>query len=126
LKFTAGGKPLASFSLAVNESFKSRDGEKKDHVGWFRCVRWNRLGEIDGQYVTKGKQLFVGGRLQTRKYDDREGNAREVAEVVVTQLRLLGGNGDAERRQAVSRKRATPKDRLVLSTTASPSDGQWC
>lgn len=93
LKFTAGGKPVANFSLAINESFKSRDGGKKDHVEWSRCVCWNRLGEIAGQFVTKGKLVYVEGRLQTRKYDDREGNARKVVEVVVMQLRLLGGNG---------------------------------
>jgi len=96
LKFSAGGKPVASFSLAVNESFKTRDGEKNDHVEWFRCVCFNKLAEIVGQYVTTGKLLFIEGRLQTRKYDDREGNARKVIEVVVTQLRLLAsGNGSA-------------------------------
>lgn len=103
LKYTAGGKPVASFSLAVNESFKTRDGEKNDQVEWFRCVCWNRLAEVVGQYVTTGKLLFVEGRLQTRKYDDREGNARKVIEVVVSQLRLLGGgngssNGNGERK----------------------------
>jgi len=96
---------VANFSLAVNESFKSRDGEKNDHVEWFRCVCWNKLAEIAGQYVTTGKLLFLEGRLQTRKYDDREGNARKVVEVVVAQLRLLGGNhggsgnGNTERRE---------------------------
>lgn len=108
LKFTAGGKPVASFSLAVNESFKTRDGDKTDRVEWFRCVCWNKLGEIAGQYVTTGKLLFVEGRLQTRKYDDREGDARKVVEVVVAQLRLLGGNrdgngnGNTERREAAA------------------------
>ena len=96
LKFTAGGKPVASFSLAVNEWFKSRDGEKNDRVEWFRCVCFNKLAEIAGQYITTGKLLFLEGRLQTRKYDDREGKARKVIEVVVSQLRLLsGGNGSA-------------------------------
>jgi single-strand DNA-binding protein len=96
LKFTARGKPVASFSLAVNESFKRRDGEKNDRVEWFRCVCFNKLAEIAGQYVTTGKLLFLEGRLQTRKYDDREGNARKVIEVVISQLRLLaGGNGSA-------------------------------
>ena len=96
LKFTAAGKPVASFSLAVNESFKTRDGEKNEHVEWFRCVCWNKRAEIVGQYVTTGKLLFIEGRLQTRKYDEREGNAHKVIEVVVSQLRLLaGGNGSA-------------------------------
>lgn len=109
---------MASFSLAVNESFKTRDGEKNDQVEWFRCVCWNRLAEVVGQYVTTGKLLFVEGRLQTRKYDDREGNARKVIEVVVSQLRLLaGGNGSAsgngERKDG-----PTPRQR----TTAAPQE----
>lgn len=106
LRLTAGGKPVANFSLAVNESLKTRDGERNDRVEWFRCVCWNKLGELAGQFVTKGKLVYVEGRLQTRKYDDREGNARKIVEVVVMQLRLLGGNsagsgnGNAELRGA--------------------------
>ena len=93
LKFTPAGTPVANFSLAVNESFKTRNGEKAEHVEWFRCVCWNKLGEIAGQFVTRGKLVFVEGRLQTRKYDDRDGNGRTVTEVIVRQLRLLGGTG---------------------------------
>ena len=63
LKFTAGGKPVASFSLAVNESFKTRDGEKNDHVEWFRCVCWNKLAEIVGQTF-----LFAMSPRQTRMF----------------------------------------------------------
>ena len=95
LKFTPAGTPVANFSLAVNESFKTRNGEKAEHVEWFRCVCWNKLGELAGQFVTRGKLVFVEGRLQTRKYDDRNGNGRTITEVVVRQLRLLGGAGPA-------------------------------
>jgi len=95
LKFTSAGTPVANFSLAVNESFKTRNGEKAEHVEWFRCVCWNKLGELAGQFVTRGKLVFVEGRLQTRKYDDRNGNGRTITEVVVRQLRLLGGAGPA-------------------------------
>ena len=107
LKFTAAGKPVARFSLAVNESFKTRAGEKSDRVDWFRCVCWNKSAEIAGQYVTTGKLLFLEGRLQTRKYDDREGNARKVTEVVVTQLRLLGGNSGVNRNANSERREVT-------------------
>jgi single-strand DNA-binding protein len=92
LKFTAGGKPVANFSVAVNESFKNSNGEKVDRVEWFRCVAWNGLAEVCGQYLTRGKQVYVEGRLQTRKYDDKSGNARTITEVVVSTLRLLGGS----------------------------------
>ncbi len=56
-----------------------------------RCVAWHKAAEIAGQYISKGKQVYVEGRLQTRKYDDKEGNARTITEVVITNLRLLGG-----------------------------------
>ena len=94
LRFTANGKPVANFSLAINESFKNGDGEQREHVEWFRCVAWGRLAEVCGEFLTKGKQAYAEGRFQTRKYDDRDGNEHTVCEVVVRQLRLLGGPGN--------------------------------
>jgi single-strand DNA-binding protein len=98
LKFTAGGKPFANFSVAVNESFKNSNGDQVDRAEWFRCVAWNGLAELCGQYLTRGKQVYLEGRVQTRKYDDKAGNSRMVTEVVVSTLRLLGGprNGSAQ------------------------------
>ncbi len=97
MKFTAAGIPVANFSLAVKEVYKNGDGEKKTNTLWIRCVAWRRWAEIAGEFVTKGKFLFVEGRLQLRSYEDREGKKHDVTEVVVTLLRLLGpaknGNG---------------------------------
>jgi single-strand DNA-binding protein len=97
MKFTAAGIPVANFSLAVKEVYKNGDGEKKTNTLWIRCVAWRRWAEIAGEFVTRGKFLFVEGRLQLRSYEDREGKKRDVTEVVVTLLRLLGpgknGNG---------------------------------
>ena len=100
LKYTSNGKAVANFSLAINESFKNGDGEQREHVEWARCVAWGRLAEICGEFLIKGARAYAEGRLQTRKYDDREGNEHTVSEVVVRQLRFLGGpgigNGKAE------------------------------
>jgi single-strand DNA-binding protein len=97
MKFTAAGIPVANFSLAVNETYKNGDGEKKTNTLWIRCVAWRRWAELVGEFVTKGKLLFVEGRLQLRSYQDREGKKRDVTEVVVYTLRFLGppknGNG---------------------------------
>jgi len=90
MKFTAAGIPVANFSLAVKEVYKSGDGEKKTNTLWIRCVAWRRWAEIVGEHVTKGKFLFIEGRLQLRSYEDREGQKRNVTEVVVTTLRFLG------------------------------------
>ncbi len=120
LKFSAEGKPVASFSLAVNESFKTRDGEKNDRVEWFRCVCFGKLAEIVGQCVTTGKLLFLEGRLQTRKYDDREGNARKVIEVVVSQLRLLGGGNGTSNGNGKRKDEPIPRQRPAGHDDSSP------
>jgi single-strand DNA-binding protein len=97
MKVTAAGIPVANFSLAVKEVYKNSDGEKKTNTLWIRCVAWRRVAELAGEFVTRGKFLFVEGRLQLRSYEDREGQKRNVTEVVVTTLRFLGspknGNG---------------------------------
>jgi single-strand DNA-binding protein len=102
---------VANFSLAVKETYKNGDGEKKTNTLWIRCVAWRRWAEIAGEFVNKGKFLYVEGRLQLRSYQDREGRKRDVTEVVVTTLMLLGppknGNGP---KAAESSKPAEPAD----------------
>jgi single-strand DNA-binding protein len=111
MKFTPGGIPVANFSLAVKEVYKNGDGEKKTNTLWIRCVAWRRCAEVVGEFVTKGKFLFVEGRLQFRSYQDREGQKHDVTEVVVSTLGLLGppknGNGA---KAAESSKPAEPSD----------------
>ncbi len=91
VKSTSTGKSVANFSLAVNEGFRDKAGKSGQRVEWVRCVAWNKLAEIAGNYVRKGRQVFVEGRLQTRQYENREGSEKTVCEVVVTTLRVLGG-----------------------------------
>jgi single-strand DNA-binding protein len=111
MKFTPAGIPVTNFSLAVKEVYKNGDGEKKTNTLWIRCVAWRRWAEIAGEFVGKGKFLYVEGRLQLRSYQDREGRKRDVTEVVVTTLRLLGppknGNGP---KPTDSSKAAEPAD----------------
>ena len=111
MKFTQAGIPVANFSLAVKEVYKNGDGEKKTNTLWIRCVAWRRWAEIAGEFVTKGKFLFIEGRLQLRSYEDREGKKRDVTEVVVYTLRFLGPpkNGSGAR-PAESSKAAEPSD----------------
>jgi single-strand DNA-binding protein len=90
VKSTSNGKRVANFSLAINNSFHNGKGENVQRVEWVRCVTWNKQAELAGKFVTKGRQLFIEGRLQTRRYEDGEGTSRTITEVVVTTLRLLG------------------------------------
>jgi len=91
VKSTSSGKNVANFSLAVNEGFRDRLGKSGQRVEWVRCVAWNKLAEIAGKYVSKGRLVFVEGRLQTRQYETHEGAEKSVTEVVVTTLRVLTG-----------------------------------
>jgi len=95
VKSTSAGKSVANFSLAINQSFRDKKDGNVQRVEWVRCVAWGKLAEIAERFVTKGKQVFVEGRLQTRRFDDREGSPKTVTEVVVASLRVLGGAPNA-------------------------------
>jgi single-strand DNA-binding protein len=92
---TSAGKSVANFSLAINQSFHGKKDGNVQRVEWVRCVAWGKLATIAERFVTKGKQVFVEGRLQTRRFEDREGNPKIVTEVIVASLRVLGGAPNA-------------------------------
>jgi single-strand DNA-binding protein len=94
---TSAGKSVANFSLAINQSFDDKKEGNVQRVEWVRCVAWGKLAEIAERFVTKGKQVFVEGRLQMRRFDDREGSPKTVTEVVVASLCVLGGTPNASR-----------------------------
>ena len=97
MKSTSAGKSVVNFSLAINQSFRDKKDGNVQRVEWVRCVAWGKLAEIAERFVTKGKQVFVEGRLQTRRFEDREGSPKTVTEVVVASLRVLGGAANAGR-----------------------------
>src|SRR6266853_6359299 len=90
MRSTSAGKSVANFSLAINQSFRDKKDGNVQRVEWVRCVAWGKLAEIAERFVTNGKQVFVEGRLQTRRFEDREGSPKTVTEVVVASLRVLG------------------------------------
>ena len=96
MRFTQGGTPVTNFSVAVNRSWQSRDGEMREETEWFRVVAWTRLAEIANEYLRRGRQVYVEGRLATRTWQDREGNERTSTEVVAQEMILLGGRDDGD------------------------------
>ena len=94
LRFTQDGTPVANFTVAVNETWQSRDGEPREHTEWFRVVAWRRLAEIANEYLRRGRQVFIEGRLRTREWQDREGNNRTTTELDAREMILLGGRDD--------------------------------
>ncbi|MBW1668317.1 MAG: single-stranded DNA-binding protein [Deltaproteobacteria bacterium] len=95
LRYTPGGKAVASFSLATHEQWTGKNGEKGERTEWHRIVAWDRLGEICGEYLHKGSQVYVEGRLQTRSWEDRDGNKRYTTEIIAQRMQMLGAPGKA-------------------------------
>ena len=84
------GKKLAKFSLATNEHYKDADGQKQTKTDWHNLVAWNKTAEIIENYVTKGKEIAVEGKLTSRSYETKEGEKRYITEVVVSEVLMLG------------------------------------
>ena len=98
LRFTADGTPVASFSMAMTEIYKRKDGTKADDTTWLDIVVWRKLAEIVGEYVKKGALLYVEGKIQVQKYEDREGVKRQKIQVVADQMKMLGSKGSGQQR----------------------------
>lgn len=100
LRITTNGQTVASFSLATSEKFKGKTGEMEEHTEWHNITLWGKLAEIAGEYLSKGKTIYVEGRLQTRKWQDKEGNDRYTTEIVGEKLQMLSGRSAAAGEQA--------------------------
>ena len=94
IRYTADGTAVATFRLATTRRWTNKDGERVDQTEWHRIVAWRRLGEICAQYLSKGKQVYIEGRLQTRSWEDRDGNKRWTTEIIAENMQMLGKAGD--------------------------------
>jgi single-strand DNA-binding protein len=95
IRYTNNGTAVANFSLATSTNWTNKSGEREERTDWHKIVAFGRLGEICGEYLNKGKQVYVEGRLQTRSWEDKDGNKRKTTEVVALQLQMLGApSGD--------------------------------
>jgi single-strand DNA-binding protein len=91
---TPGGTTVTNIRIATTDSWTDRaSGEKKESTEWHSVVLWNRLGEIAAEYLRKGSQVYIEGRLQTRKWQDKQGNDRYTTEIVASDMQMLGGRG---------------------------------
>src|SRR6195256_7091410 len=91
IKHLDSGGAVCNFTIATNESWTDKAGQKQERTEWHRIVVWGKLGELCGQYLSKGRQAFLEGRLQTREWTDKEGNKRYTTEIVAQNVQFLGG-----------------------------------
>lgn len=95
VRYTPSGAAVANVNLATNESWTDRSGERQERTEWHRLVLWSKQAEIAGQYLRKGSKIYIEGRLQTRSWDDQSGQKRYTTEVVVNDMQMLDGRGEA-------------------------------
>lgn len=96
VRYTPSGTAVANFSIATTENWTNKDGEKESHTEWHRIVAWGRLGEICGEYLSSGKQVYIEGRIRTNEWEDQEGNKRQNKEIVALTMQMLGSRAQAE------------------------------
>jgi len=97
IKYSNAGLAIANISVATSENWKDKEtGEKKEKTEWHRVSMFGRLAEIAGQYLKKGSQVYIEGRIQTRKWQDKDGNDRYTTEIVAHDMQMLGGRGGGQ------------------------------
>lgn len=102
VRYTKAGQAVASFSLATSEKWTGKDGNKEEKTEWHKITAWGKLGEICGEYLSKGKQVYIEGRLETREWEDKDSVKHQTTEIVVNNMTMLGQAGGGGSSQGYS------------------------
>ncbi len=121
IRYTPNGTAVANFNIATSETFKNKNGEKETRTEWHRVVAWAKLAEICNEYLKKGKQVYIEGRLQTRSWEDQSGTKKYSTEVVARDMVMLGRAGDTPMDTS---PQDFPPQETVAEGSASTSTGE--
>ena len=125
LRYTGSGTAVCNLRLATNESYKDAAGEWVERTEWHSIVAWSRLAEICNEYLKKGSQVYFEGSLQTRSYEDKDGNTKYVTEVKAKEMMILSGrgtNGDSYTAPAAAKPAAKPAEAATTAADSGSSD----
>lgn len=110
VKYTPSGNAVANFSIATSESYTDKSGQKQDKTEWHNIVLWNKLAEIVKQYVKKGDCVYIDGKIQTRSWEDRDGNKKYITEIIGNSMQMLGGGRCRDHRDNPGQPNEPPQD----------------
>jgi single-strand DNA-binding protein len=122
VRFTQGGKAVANLRIATSERWTDKDGNKQETTEWHRVVLFGRQAEIAQQYLTKGRSVFIEGRIQTRQWQDQQGQKRYSTEIVCQNMQLLGGRGEMSRDDSGAGAMVPPDDPMAGDFGGGPDD----
>lgn len=130
VRYTPSGQAVANFTLATTESWTDKQGQRQDRTEWHRIVVWGKTAELAGEYLSKGRQVYVEGKLQTRQWDDQDGNKKSTTEIVGSNLTFLGARGgDGPNASAGARRNnnagygAAPQNNAHTASPAASNQG---
>ncbi len=122
LKYTSSGKAVATFTMATTDRWTSQDGQKQEQTIWHNIVAWGRQAEVINEYLAKGRQVYIEGRIVNRSYDDKDGNKKYISEVVVQNFQFLGGRGEGPGGGGGGSRQATPEPSGAGAGEGTPPD----
>ncbi len=93
MRYTPSGQGVCELRVATSESWNDKNGQRQERTEWHRIVVWGKRAEVCSKYLSKGRQVYVEGRIQTRTYDDKDGNKRYITEIIAADVQFLGGGG---------------------------------
>src|SRR5262245_36164619 len=93
MRYTPSGQGVCEMRVATSESWNDKNGQRQERTEWHRIVVWGKRAEVCSKYLAKGRQVYIEGRIQTRNYDDKEGNKRYITEIIASDVQFLGGGG---------------------------------
>ncbi len=119
VRYTPSGAAVANFNVATNESWKDKSGQDQARTEWHKVVVWGKLAEICGEYLAKGRTVYVEGRIQTREWNDKEGTKRYTTEIVANTVQFLGGPMGEKKNFSESKPASAP---AMSEASAPPAD----
>ena len=109
IRYMPNGKAVANFTVATSESWKDQQGQKQERTEWHRCTAYDKLAEIIGEYIKKGSKLYLEGKLQTRKWQDQQGQDRYTTEIIVSDMQMLDGKPQQGSQQQQGQQQQQPQ-----------------
>lgn len=119
IRFMPNGEAVCNFSVATSESWKDQSGQRQERIEWHNITMYRRLAEIAGQYLKKGSQVYLEGKIQSRKYTDKNGAERTAYDIIANEMKMLGGGSDGK--QAQQAQNGTPPAPPTRQAPAAPA-----
>ncbi|WP_304678858.1 single-stranded DNA-binding protein [Neisseria bergeri] len=122
VRYMPNGEAVCNFSVATSETWNDRNGQRVERTEWHNITMYRRLAEIAGQYLKKGSQVYLEGKIQSRKYTDKNGAERTAYDIIVNEMKMLGGGNDEQQAQSAQAETPTPPRRQAPATPVEDID----